>query len=143
MKFSSRKDLLVYLLFFGSITIMIVPVFYLLSEDINTTGLILLAVILGIIGFLLWIIYGTGYELKEDLLLYHSGPIKGKIKISTIHTIVKGKTLWVGFKPATAKYGLIIQYGKYDQIYISPKTNEQFIAEILKQNPEIKIKDHI
>ena len=42
-------------------------------------------------------------------------------------------------KPATALKGLIIKYNKYDEIYISPKTNESFVAEILKLNPEVKI----
>lgn len=142
MKFSSRKDLLIYLLIFGCIAVMIAPMYSTLSEEINTTSLILLAIVLGITAFLLWMIFGTYYILTEELLLYHNGPIKGKIKLSTIHTIVNGKTLWVGFRPATANKGLIIKYGKYDEIYISPETNESFIAEILKRNPQIKIEDH-
>ena len=89
--------------------------------------------------FLLWIFFDTKYELTKSHLKYKSGPIRGKIDIYSIRKIIKGKTLWAGLKPATAKNGLIIKYNKYDEIYISPKTNDTFIAKILEFNLEIEI----
>ncbi len=53
--------------------------------------------------------------------------------------VIKGKTLWVGLKPATARKGLIIKYGKFDEIYISPQTNDEFINRLLELNDAIKI----
>jgi len=41
----------------------------------------------------------------------------------------------VGLKPATATKGLIIKYDKYNDIYISPDSNESFVEAILKINP--------
>ncbi len=76
---------------------------------------------------------------KENGLLYKSGPFNGKISIDRITEIVKGKTLWVGFRPATSRKGLIVKYDKYNEIYISPKTNESFIEKILELNGKIKI----
>lgn len=90
---------------------------------------------------LFWIYFGTNYELTQTELKYKSGPIRGKIKISEIQEITKGKNLWSGLKPATARSGLIIKYTKYDQLYISPKTNETFIKQILELNSKIKIND--
>ncbi|WP_127844130.1 PH domain-containing protein [Psychroflexus aestuariivivens] len=76
----------------------------------------------------------TATELK-----YKSGFISGCISIDEIREIIVGKTLWVGLRPATARHGLIVKYQKYEQIYITPLTNEKFIDTILKLNPEIKI----
>ena len=59
--------------------------------------------------------------------------------IPEIREIAKGKTMYAGLKPATASKGLIIKFGKYDEIYISPATNELFVSEILKRNPEIVV----
>ena len=47
--------------------------------------------------------------------------------------------MWVGFKPATARKGLIIKYDKFNDLYISPETNDLFINKILELNDQIKI----
>lgn len=91
-------------------------------------------------GFLIYLFFGTYYIVHSEEILIKNGPIKGKIKINSIHTIICNTTMWVGFwKPATAMNGLIIKYNKFDEIYISPNSNEKFIQEILKIKPEIKI----
>jgi len=87
----------------------------------------------------LWSYYGTYYELTQTFLKYNCGPIKGKIQIKEIREVIKEKTLWVGLKPATARKGLIIKYGKFDEIYISPETNDEFINSLLKLNDAVKI----
>ena len=76
---------------------------------------------------------------KENGLIYKSGPIIGKISVDRITEIIKGKTLWAGLKPATSRKGLIVKYDKYNEVYISPKTNESFIKKILELNGQIKI----
>ena len=81
---------------------------------------------------MLWLYFDTNYELTTSEFKYKSGPIKGAIKLDDITEIIKGKSLWVGLKPATARNGLIIKYQKYEEIYISPKTNDLFISKILE-----------
>ncbi|NME71839.1 hypothetical protein HHU12_27990 [Flammeovirga aprica JL-4] len=56
-----------------------------------------------------------------------------------MHEIVKGETLLSGTKAAVACHGLIVKFAKYDEVYISPDSNDSFIEEILKINPDIKI----
>ena len=65
--------------------------------------------------------------------------IRGKIEIERIKEIIKGKSLWSGLKPATARNGLIIKYDKYEEIYISPEINETFVNKILELNNNTKI----
>ena len=88
---------------------------------------------------MIWAQFSTRYELKDQKLFYQSGPIKGQIEVERIREIIKGKSLWVGLKPAIARKGLIIKYDKYDEIYISPDSNDLFVNQILEMNPEIEV----
>ena len=141
MKFKSRKDLffrIFTLAFCGLFSgIILVRIFVNYKYEFMWTDILLLLV--G--GLLLWLYFETEYELTKLELKYKSGPFRGKIELEQIREIIKGKTMWSGMKPATAKNGLIIKYGKYDEIYISPKTNDTFISKILELNNNIKIKE--
>lgn len=97
------------------------------------------AVMVATAGLLLWIYFQTLYEISEGYVKYQTGPLTGKIDITSIKEIIVGKTLWSGWKPATARKGLIVKYNKFDEIYFSPESNEEFVKEILKINSEIKI----
>ncbi len=142
MKFSSRRDLVVCMAIYGAIAVMLAPLYPLVKNETGpgTIGIIIFC--LAISGLLLWILFGTRYEIDNTHILYRSGPIKGRIEIEKIHTVIDGKNLYVGFRPATALKGIIIKYGKYDEIYFSPETNEAFIKELLKIKPEIQIEKY-
>jgi len=140
MKFDSRKDTLFTLIIYGFITFFIGMFFMdLKSGGIKKDEWWIYIVILVVAVLLIWIFHGTKYELSKEYLRYKSGPFIGKIELQKITKIIKGKTLWVGLKLATAKNGLIIKFEKYNEIYISPKTNETFIKQILALNNKIKI----
>jgi len=141
MKFKSRKDILFQLLGFTIIGFFIgIILFRIFSDGIENYNFMWTDIfMLTVAGFLIWLGLGTNYELTQTELKYKSGPIRGKIEIDKIHEIIKGKTLWSGLKPATARNGLIIKYEKYNEIYISPKTNDLFVKKILELNDKIKI----
>lgn len=140
MKFDSRKDLFFKILVFAVSGSFVTSVLFRLR-----TGLALFAwvwidfFLLLASGFLLWVYIGTRYELSGNVLAYKSGPFRGHIPLPEIREIVRDRTLWNGLKPATARNGLIIKYGLYQELYISPKTNETFLREILRQNENIKV----
>ncbi|ASV30698.1 PH domain-containing protein [Maribacter cobaltidurans] len=141
MKFKSKKDTLFSVIIFGTnVFLIIVTIAGILKGEMEKGEYWSLIPVLGIVGFLFWLYFGTNYELtKENGLIYRSGPFNGKISLERITEIIKGKTLWVGFRPATARKGLIIKYDKFNEIYISPKNNESFIEKILELNKTIKI----
>lgn len=141
MKFTSRKDILFQLIGFSIIGFFIGIILYrIFSDGIENYNFMWTDIfMLAVAGFLIWLGLGTNYELTQTDLKYKSGPIRGKIEINKIHEIIKGKTLWSGLKPATARNGLIIKYEKYNEIYISPKTNDSFVKKILELNDKIKI----
>ena len=89
--------------------------------------------------YLLWLYFGTEYELTETELKYKSGLLRGKIPIAQINTLTMNKTLWTGKRPSTARKGIIVQYGKNDKIYITPQRSDLFVEKILKYNDEISI----
>ena len=142
MKFSSRKDILFTVAILGTSFGLLFAVILLFIEGKIKAGeywvppvLILLAL------FLLWLFFGTSYELTKRELIYRIGPFSGKISLDRIKEVVKHRTLWVGYRPATATKGLIIKYDKFNEIYISPKTNESFISKLLEFKSDIKISD--
>lgn len=142
MKFSSKKSLFFSILILGSVAFLsgfsVLGITFSWIEKADFWIVIPFALISVL---LLWIYFGTKYELTDTELIYRSGPLRGKIPIYQIREIVRGKTLYAGIKPATATKGLIVRFGKYDEIYISPDSNDRFVAEILKRNPKIIISE--
>ncbi|HSP40316.1 MAG TPA: PH domain-containing protein [Gillisia sp.] len=139
MKFKSRRDLFFNLMIFGAIAVLLAPIYSLWTGGITTGTIAFMIYCIAVSCFLLWFFYGTWYTIDSKQITYHSGPFKGKIEIEKINKVIIGKNLYIGFRPATAFKGVIVKYGRYDEIYFSPQTNETFIAELLKIKPEIKI----
>ena len=139
MKFTSREDTLFFVIIYGMIAYIMYVAFKFLDtaqpQDVWVYILMFLVVV-----FMLSLLHFTKYKLTKENLSYRCGPFFGSIKVNDIKEIVVGKTLWVGMRPAKARKGLIVKYKKgFGEIYISPKTNESFVEELLKLNPEIKI----
>lgn len=139
MKFQSNKDAFFTIVVFGSLSIFSWIAVELLMANLDWISLCLFVLLLLTTGLLLWIYFDTSYKLNQEEFSYKSGPFRGKIEISRINEVIKGKTMWSGIKPATAQKGLIIKYEKYDEIYISPRTNDLFIEKLLELNSEIRI----
>jgi hypothetical protein len=93
------------------------------------------------VGLGLWALFHTYYQIKDNKLIYRSGYIRGEIDINTIKEIIKGKTRWVGLKPALATGGIIIKYNCFDDVYLAPKNNEELIADLLKLNGNIVVSE--
>ncbi len=86
-----------------------------------------------------WIYFNTYYTIDGVMLKYKSAFLSGEIEIGKIRSIEKGKTMWSGVKPATATKGLIIYYNRWDEIYMSPESNEAMIEALKEVNPGIDV----
>ena len=141
MKFKSRKDILFTTIILGlCIFMLLITLIGVTSGEMENEKYFSLILALSVSVLLIWLFFGTNYELtKQNGLVYKSGPIRGKIAVERITEIIKGRTLWVGLKPATARNGLIVKYDKFNEIYISPASNELFVKKILELNEQIKI----
>jgi len=125
------------------IIIFLVVVPFLAEGDKNADKVPVLPIIIlySITAILIWILLDTKYIIKEKQLFYCSGPIRGSIKIEKIRKIERWNKWYVTsfIKPALGKNGLIIYYDKFNDIYISPKDKEAFIASLREINPNIEV----
>lgn len=93
------------------------------------------------ISMIIWILLDTRYVIKNNNLLYRSGPFRGRINIKEIQKIkpFSGMIIPVTMKPALDNNGFIITYNKFNDVFVSPKKSEIFIQELLKINPTIEV----
>jgi len=117
----------------------VVPLFLWLIILFNL-NYILLCISIIITALFVWIWFGTAYILENGFLIYHSGPIRGRIPIDRINAINQNAHSWVGIRPALSFSYIQIRYNKYDDLFIAPKKEEQFIKELKSINPGIQIK---
>ena len=140
--FKSRNSMM-----FTAVLIIVLAIFgygiykILVSENFgfNTDTLIPVSIMTLTAVFLLSLFVNTKYELFDNYLSYTSGPFHGKIAIDSIKKVKVNTTRYVGFKPALATKGLVIYYNAFDDIYISPNSNESFVKELLELNPKIEV----
>lgn len=140
MKFKSKSDSLFQLLTYSSCAVILYAVvreFVVNKEESFVLGGGVFLIL--IVGFLLWLLHGTQYELSEDHLKYRVAFLNGKIPLKDIREIVVGKTMWSGYKPATSRNGIIVKYNKHSQIYISPDSNETFVNKLKELKPDLVI----
>ncbi len=130
------------------IIIILVLVFAWIFYDITKSGinwdltsiiafsLLLLLIIL--IGYLLFSIrYFINFDKAE--LLVKIGVFKyAEISISKIHKIKETRTILSS--PAASLDRLEVFYHQFNSVIISPKNKKEFIQDLHKINPEIKIK---
>lgn len=96
----------------------------------------LLSLVFGLILMLFFFLSKTiKYTIKEDNLLIWNT----KIEIRTIRKIYRTNNPLSS--PALSLDRIAIVYNTYDEVLISPKEREAFIADLLKINPTIEIKD--
>ncbi|MBF03586.1 MAG: hypothetical protein CMP76_09850 [Flavobacterium sp.] len=115
-----------------------IPIFY--CNDL-TSFIIVVSINLAALFFLAWILFDTEYSIDKTHLYCKSGPFQKKIAIATIKNIKphKGVLVPVMLKLALSHEGLIISYNTYDEIYISPENQVEFLEILQKSNSNIKI----
>lgn len=82
----------------------------------------------------------TDYTFTEDSLMCRSWIFKKNIKYNEIIKIEPATAFYAGWKLATARNGIIITYKDYNDVYISPERQEEFISLLLEKNESIHVK---
>jgi len=95
-----------------------------------------------VIILLLWIWFGTYYQLSKDKLVAASGPFIWNIKISDIDFIRLNQNTFGGmYKASLSMKGMEIRYNKRRSLHISPVQQEIFIKRLKELNTKIEIKE--
>ena len=87
-----------------------------------------------------WIWFDTVYILRDGFLVYRSGPLRGKIPISTINEIRTHVRSLSGIRPALSFEYLQIRYKRNRKLYIAPLNEQSFIEDLERHNPKIIVK---
>ena len=143
-RFLTEKSGLIKFLILSTILLMLVFISYLcfiirmLNAETIITGIISGLVII----LLLWIWFGTYYQLSKDKLVAASGPFVWNIKISDIDFIRLNQNTFGGmYKASLSMKGMEIRYKKRRSLYISPVQQETLIKRLKELNTKIEIKE--
>lgn len=137
MRYASKRD---WTLFFVWIFVFFVyatvGVFAYFQEGSLSELWILFAVWIVLGMFFLAILKTTYYTITETQLVCHFLGFKKRIALDQIRKIEPQRGLYAGLKLSTAWKGIVVHYGKWDEILISPADETAFIQEI-KQRAKI------
>jgi len=94
-----------------------------------------------IFGLFIWCWIGTYYVIDKEKLVANCGPFKFLVKINDIRVIITNqKTIGGIIKPTLSWDCIVIEYGNYKAISISPQNQDRFIKTLTELNKDIKIK---
>lgn len=72
----------------------------------------------------LWMLLATGYRLEKSRLVARSGPFRWRVDYADIRSVERSKSAMSG--PALSMDRLLITYGQYHLLVISPRSPEVF-----------------
>ncbi len=138
-RFLSSKNTFTIIILWSIVLFFIVML--VMNYEKGNFPLIPMIIISLVTAFVLWVLLDTRYVIKNNFLLYRSGPIRGRIDITKIKSIKRfsGLNVPVMLKPALDTKGFIVTYNQFDDLFISPKMSDIFIEEIKKINPQIEV----
>lgn len=138
-RFLSSKNTFTIVILWGIVLFFIVMLVLNLTK--GNVPIIPIIIISLVIAFVLWVLLDTRYVIKNNFLLYRSGPIRGRVDITKIKSMKRfsGLNVPVMLKPALDTKGFIVTYNQYDDLFISPKMSDIFVEEIKKINPKIEV----
>jgi hypothetical protein len=138
-RFLSTKNTFTIVILWGIVLFFIIMLA--LNYEKGNFPIIPMIIVSLVTGFVLWVLLDTRYVIKNNYLLYRSGPIRGRIDITKIKSIkhFSGLNVPVMLKPALDTKGFIVTYNQFDDLFISPKMSDVFIEEIKKINPQIEV----
>ena len=139
IRFESKRDwTFPFIWGFLSIIYSIVGI-VIISSGGNYSELIVLAVVWVLQGtFFYFFLRTTFYTIDEEQLVCHIFGFKKRIRLSEIRRIEPQKGFYAGLKINTAWKGIVVSYGKWDEILISPAQEQLFIETIKAMNPTLQ-----
>ena len=134
---SKRDQWLVGLIWLGVAVSVVGGILPLFLTGASWSKLILMVSLLLVMdGLMLWVLYGTGYTVKSELLCIRCGPFSFRIALQGIDSITPTKSPWSS--PACSLDRLNIAYGLSGQsIMVSPEDKTRFLAAIVEHCPSL------
>jgi len=130
MRVNSKIDLWISIIIWGAILIMASTITMLRDHTI-----INYAINLPMIALLLWIYFGTYYELRDEYLYCKCGPFSEKIAYQKIKSVKLSRNMLSSMALSLDRIE-VKQHGKgylLGTTYISPENREQFMRELISR----------
>ncbi|MFB6340160.1 PH domain-containing protein [Saccharicrinis sp. FJH62] len=117
---------------------------YLKSEEEELSQLVISSVIaFSFVILMIWIWFNTKYKIKNEKLHISTGPFYWNVLITEINTIRLNQQTFGGvYKLSLSWKCMQVTYKSTRTIYISPLNEPEFLAQLLKINPNIAIINH-
>lgn len=141
LEFRSRIDRSMAWLILGSCALLLITCLAAVADSSTgpiTTGFVILVTIT-IFPLLMWILFGTSYRLTETHLLVRSGPFKTDIFLVDIICIEPVRS--IQNSPAISRDRLLIRYGRFATVMISPEDRRNFLQEMVLRAPHLVWQD--
>ncbi|MBP1915060.1 ABC-type transport system involved in multi-copper enzyme maturation permease subunit [Lederbergia galactosidilyticus] len=147
MVFRSKID--VFYVNFMLIVVLIIALgslFPLFIEEVRNEWiavLILVSIFIVLVSFILWTNFTVKYIFYRDYLFIKGGPFKSRIPYKNITEVSRTTAIFTGHRIMSSRDGLEI-FNKttfLGSIKISPKNKREFIIELKKRCPNIKIRE--
>lgn len=136
MRAKSKIDFWFRVLIWGTVLIILVSIM-IVPQNGKTIGYTLGV---PVICFMLWIYFGTYYEIRDDYLYCRSGPFVEKIVYDKIRTVKLSQNM-LSSMALSRKRIEIRQHGKgyiTGTTYISPVNREEFMMELISRCKNIE-----
>lgn len=110
------------------------------DKGLSLKGILIITAINGAtFAFVLHVFLSTNYIIESTSLKIKCGFLFNKrILIKDIHTIVKTSSL-LSSPAASITDRIELKYQNHGTVIISPKHKKEFVADLLKVNPDIKV----
>lgn len=139
IRFESKKDLtfpIIWGFLFIIYSTIAFTIYYIGGDISEIYALAYVWIGLGVFFYLL--LKTTFYTVDQEHLVCHIIGFKKKIPLKEIKKIEPQKGLYAGLKINTAWKGLVVSYGRWDEILISPAQEQLFIETIKAKNPTLE-----
>jgi len=136
MRVKSKIDFWLKIIIFGTVLIMLVSMM-IVPQDEKIIGYL---VGVPMTFFILWIYFGTYYELRDEYLYCRSGPFIEKIVYEKIKSVKLSQNMLSSMALSTKRIE-IRQHGKgyiTGTTFISPVNREEFMKELISRCKKIE-----
>jgi len=136
--YPSKRSFWIGLILWGIIGVSFLLSWYLSFKSGRTFDYKLLYVYLPLILFVSSIWFGTYYTLHEEFVEIRVGPwFRKKIPCKSITAVTRNRSFISA--PAFSSERLLIKYNLHDEVLISPEEELEFITQLKKRNPAIRV----
>lgn len=135
MFFKSKVDIWLAVVLLGAAFLpgLVIGVAFLLGAIGSTEALVIAGALCVPSLLILWIFFGTFYFVGDDQLVVRSGPVRVNVPFDSIRSI--GLTRSVAAAPALSAERVVIVFGDYKRLLLSPDNRQAFIDAIKARAP--------